>query len=141
MPANPRPVAHVVRGLQGSGKTTLSRRLAALGAVHMELDVIRRAVWPGCPPSWEPYSGPGLRVQEAYEAAVAAELAAGRDVIVDRTNLNPEGLHRLEALGGRLVIHDLRHVRLADCLARDAARPPADRVGEDGIRALHRRWL
>jgi predicted kinase len=141
MPASPAPALHLPRGLPASGKTTLARRLAAQGAAHVALDAHRRRVWPDCPPSWDPYSGRGLAVQAAFEAEVAGWLAAGRDVVADRTNLNGEGLRRLEALGGRLVIHDLRHVRLADCLARDAARPPADRVGEDGIRALHRRWL
>ena len=140
-PGNPRPVAHVIRGLQASGKTTLSLLLAAQGAVHMPLDEVRRRVWPDCPPSWDPYSGPGLRVQEAYDAAVAGQLAAGRDVVIDRTNLNPEGLRRLERLGARLVIHDLRGVSLADCVARDAARPPSSRVGEVAIRASWDRWL
>lgn len=133
---------HVPRGLPGSGKSTLSRLIAATtGAVHVELDAHRRRLWPACPPSWDPYRGPGLAVQEAFEAEVAGWLAAGRDVVADRTSLNPEGLRRLERLGGRLVIHDLRGVRLADCLARDAARPRPQRVGPDGIRALHHRWL
>lgn len=140
-PGNRRPVAHVIRGLQASGKTTLSLLLAAQGAVHMPLDEVRRRVWPGCPRSWDPYSGLGLRVQETYEAAVAGQLAAGRDVVIDRTNLNPEGLRRLERLGARLVIHDLREVSLADCIARDAARPAATRVGEAAIRASWDRWL
>jgi len=140
-PANPRPVAHVIRGLQASGKTTLSLLLAAQGAVHMPLDEVRRRVWPSCPRSWDPYSGPGLRVQVAFEAAVAVELAAGRDVVIDRTNLNVEGLRRLERLGARLVIHDLREVSLGDCIARDAARPAATRVGEAAIRVSWDRWL
>ena len=136
------PTIHVLRGLQASGKSTLARRItAATGAAHVELDVHRRRVWPACPPSWDPYRGRGLAVQEAFEAEIAGLLAAGRDVIADRTSLNPEGLRRLDALGARLVIHDLRHVRLADCLARDADRPPDTRVGADGIRALHQRWL
>jgi predicted kinase len=137
----PAPALHLPRGLPASGKSTLARRLAAQGAAHVALDAHRRRVWPGCPPSWDPYSGRGLAVQQSFEAEVAGWLAAGRDVVADRTSLNPEGLRRLEALGGRLVFHDLRGTPLADCLARDAARPPADRVGADGIRALHRRWL
>lgn len=135
---------HAPRGLQAAGKTELSRCIAAAtGAVHVELDAHRRRLWPDCPPSWDPYRGPGLAVQEAFEAEITALLAAGRVVIADRTNLNPEGLRRLERLAPdvRIVIHDLRQVPLADCLARDAARPPATRVGADGIRALHRRWL
>lgn len=134
-------VIHAPRGLPGSGKSTLARQLAATGAAHIELDAIKRRVWPNVPTLYDPYSGPGLAVQEAFEQEIAAHLAAGRDVIADRTNLNTEGLRRLDRLGARLVIHDLRGVRLADCLARDAARPPATRIGADGIRNLHHRWL
>ena len=135
-------MVHVLRGLPGAGKTTAARRLVArAGAVHVELDAHRRRVWPGCPPSWDPYTGPGLAVQASFENEVSRWLAAGRDVVADRTSLNPEGLRRLERLGARLVVADLRGVPLADCIARDAARPPHARVGEDGIRALHRRWL
>ena len=137
-----KPAIHAPRGLPGSGKTELSRLIAAAtGAVHVELDAHRRRIWPNCPPSWDPYSGPGLIVQTSYEQEIAALLAAGRDVVADRTNLHPEGLRRIERLGGRLVIHDLRRVPLADCLARDATRPHPQRVGPDGIRALNHRWL
>lgn len=133
---------HAPRGLPAAGKSTLARRLAAAtGAVHVELDVIKLRVWPDVPHIYDPYSWPGLAVQQAFEAEVSAHLAAGRDVIADRTNLNCEGLRRLERLGGRLVIYDLRGARLADCVARDAARPPRTRIGVDGIRELHRRWL
>lgn len=141
-PVDDRPALHLPRGLQGSGKTTLSRRIAeATGAAHVELDVHRRRIWPECPPSWDPFRGRGLAVQVSFEAEVAALLAAGRDVVADRTNLALEGIRRLEALGARLVFHDLRHVRLADCIDRDADRPPHARVGADPIRALAQRWL
>ncbi|MGW1744522.1 ATP-binding protein [Streptomyces sp. NPDC002092] len=135
---------HAPIGVQASGKTELSRLIAAAtGAVHVDLDAIRRRVWPDCPPVWDPHSGRGLRVQAAFEAAVLGQLAAGRDVIVDRTNVDPRDLARLRVIAphARLLIHDLTAVPLAACVARDAARPDATRVGADGIRALHERWL
>jgi len=139
-----RPTFHAPMGLQGSGKTTLSRQLAAAtGAVHIDLDPIRRRVWPDCPASWDPHAGRGLVVQRAFEAAVVEQLASGRDVIVDRTNLDPRDIGRLRVIApdARLIVHDLRHVPLELCIARDAARPRPQRVGEDGIRQLHQRWL
>lgn len=138
------PRVHLPRGLPGSGKSTLARRLAAdTGAAHVELDGVRRTVWPSCPPSWDPYSGPGLDVQHAFEQAVLEVLASGRDVIADRTFLDPRAAHRLRRLApdAEFVIHDLRHVPLATCIARDAGRPEDRQVGADGIRDLHRRWI
>ncbi|ARX81581.1 hypothetical protein SMD44_00979 [Streptomyces alboflavus] len=111
--------------------------------VHVELDVVRRRVWPGCPPSWDPYSGEGLAVQVAFEAAVVAGLAAGRDVVADRTSLNPEGIRRLKRLAphAQIVMHSLVHVPLTVCIERDAVRPIGERVGKEGIWALHDRWI
>ncbi|MCX5598376.1 ATP-binding protein [Streptomyces phaeochromogenes] len=137
----PRPTIYAPRGLPGAGKSTLARRLAAAGAAHVELDVIKHRVWPDCPRLYDPYTGPGRAVQAAFEAEIAGWLAAGRDVVADRTSLNIRGLHRLERLGARLVIYDLRDVPVADCVARDAARPPRDRIGGDAIRAMAGRWL
>lgn len=137
------PRLHLPVGLPGSGKSTVSRALAARGAAHVELDAHRRRVWPDCPPSWDPYAGRGLLVQEAFEAEIAGLLAAGRDVVADRTNLHPEGIRRLQLLApqARLTVHELSGVPLAVCIARDAARPVAVRVGELGIRLLWARWL
>ena len=138
------PLIHAPRGLPGAGKTTLAKRIAAAtAAVHVELDVIKLAVWPDVPRMYDPYSGPGLAVQQAFEAEVLTHLTAGHNVVLDRTNLNEEGLRRIQRLvpGVRIVIHDLRDTPLDDCLARDAARPPHSQVGADGIRALHHRWL
>ncbi|MEU6990315.1 AAA family ATPase [Streptomyces sp. NPDC046465] len=142
-PARAVVTLHLPRGLPGSGKSTLARGLAAAGAVHVELDAHRRRVWPQCPSSWDPYTGPGLAVQIEFEAEVAEHLAAGRDVVADRTNLDGRGVARLRQLApwARLVLHDLTPVPLGVCVRRDAVRPVGERVGEAGIRALWERWL
>lgn len=140
-----RPLLHAPRGLPGSGKSTLARRLAAAtGAAHVELDAIRRLLWPGAPPDWDPHAGLGLEVRAAFEAELAALLAAGRDVIADRGHVSATGWLRLQQLvAGRaeIVVHDLRSVPLAVCVARDALRPDETRVGGGHIRALHAAWV
>lgn len=137
------PRLHLPVGLPGSGKSTLARELAAAGAVHVELDVFKRRLWPDCPPLYDPYAGRGLAVHLAWEAQVLAQLAAGRDVVADRTNLDPRAARRLLAAAPhvRLVVHDLRQVPVGVCVARDGVRPVGERVGEAGIRDLWLRWI
>ena len=71
----PAPRLHLPRGLPGSGKSTVARRLASQGAVHVELDAFKRrlwsatgriwirglrpasACWPRTPGSWSTTSG------------------------------------------------------------------------------------
>lgn len=140
---DPRPTLHLPRGLPGSGKSTLARRLAAEGVVHVELDVFKRRLWPDVPPLYDPYAGRGLRVHLAWETAVLEALTAGRDVCADRTHLDPRAAARLRLLAPdvRVVVHDLTHVPLEVCIARDAGRPVGERIGEAGIRAMWQRWL
>jgi len=93
----PAPRLHLPRGLPGSGKSTVARRLASQAPV-----------------------------------------------VGDRTHLDPRAAARLRVLApdARVVVHDLRHVDVETCIARDAARPdPLTRIGEDGIRAMWRRWI
>lgn len=139
------PVVHVIQGLQGAGKSTLARELAATsGAVHVELDAVRRRVWPDAPREWDPYRGRGLTVQRAFEDELLAWVLAGRDVISDRTNLTAVGRARLELLlagAADIVEHSLLHVPVETCIARDAARSPETRVGADVITRTYWRYL
>lgn len=140
----PAPRLHLPRGLPASGKSTLARQLAADGAVHVELDVFKRRLWPNVPTLYDPYTGRGLTVHLAWEAEVLKHLQAGRDVVADRTHLDPRAAARLRQLApdARVVVHDLRHVDVETCIARDAARPdPLTRFGEAGIRAMWRQWI
>lgn len=140
----PAPTLHIPRGLPASGKTTLARRLAAEGAAHVELDAFKRRLWPGFPPVYDSYAGRGLEVHLAWEAEVLRQLAAGRDVVADRTHLDPRAADRLRRLApqARVIVHDMTDVPLETCIARDADRPdPLTRIGEPGIRALHERWI
>ncbi len=74
----------LLSGLPGAGKTTLAEALAArLGAVHLESDAVRRQLFPE--PQYTPEEHGAVFARLA--AMAQEELAAGRVVIVDATNL------------------------------------------------------
>ena len=79
-------------------------------------------------------------VTAIQHATVTALLRAGRRVICDDTNLyarRRDGLAAVAAAcGAELIEHDLRHLDVGLCIARDAGRPEAERVGKDIIRAM-----
>lgn len=78
--------------------------------------------------------------------AVVSLLRARVSVVVDDTNLHQHSLDALLAAGrtmvGRAVrVWDMTDVPLDVCIAQDALREGAARVGEDVIRDMHRRWM
>ncbi|WP_229402980.1 AAA family ATPase [Micromonospora okii] len=134
----PRLVA--TRGLPASGKTTFARTLQP-SVVRVNRDDLRRML-----------HGERLftqwaeaQVTRAQRAQVEALLRGRVSVCVDDTNLRARTLRdwaRLAAdCGAEFEVHDFTDVPLAECLRRDAARPAADRVGEEAIRRLHDRFL
>ncbi len=97
----------------GSGKSEVSRRLADLGAVVVDADVIaREVVEPGTP---------GLdRVVAAFGAEVlAADGHLDRDRLAARVFGDAEALARLNA-----IVHPLVRARTAELVARAAAADP-----------------
>lgn len=130
---------YLTRGLPGSGKTTLARRMveAADGKlVRLNRDDFRAMMGSGRTGEIE------REVTAAQHAAIDAVLRAGRDVIVDDTNLVTAHMRTLHWLGwragARVEVTDL-DVPLEECLARDALR--AQPVGEQVIRDMHRRYF
>jgi len=130
----------ITRGLPASGKTTFARKLQP-GVVRVNRDDLRRML-----------HGRRLFTQWAegqvtviQRATVEALLRAKADVIVDDTNLRPRTVLQWAELAARFQatfeVHDFTDVPLEECLRRDAARPEPDRVGAEGIRAMHRRYL
>lgn len=137
----------VTRGLPGAGKSTYALAwVAAADEPHQRVRVNRdetRANLFGT-------MGRLTFEQEqtvtiAQRASIAALLAAGRDVIVDDTNLrlaHVRAFHRLaEQAGVPFEVIDL-FIPLEDCIAHDAARAAAGGrgVGEEAIRGLARRF-
>ncbi|KIF04977.1 polynucleotide kinase [Streptomyces sp. RSD-27] len=126
-------------GLPASGKTTAARALQTEAAGRMRrvnLDDLRAML--DVP---DPERGRSYRHEQTVlavqDAAVAAAVADGFDVVVDNTHLTSHIPKRLKAaVAGRaaFVVHDFTDVPVEECLRRDAARERP--VGEEIIRIL-----
>lgn len=131
----------ITRGLPGSGKTTLARAWVAADPatrVRVNRDDLRVALYGmhhGLDYAQE------QTVTTAQHAQVRALLAAGRDVIVDDTNLRLRHARAFADLalkaGAEFTVLDV-DTPTDECVLRDAAR---DRVvGEDVIRRMAARF-
>jgi dephospho-CoA kinase len=97
----------------GSGKTEVSRRLAALGAVVVDADVIaREVVEPGTPGLDQVVAGFGPDV-------LAADGRLDRDRLAGRVFADPDALAQLNA-----IVHPLVRARTAELVAQAAAADP-----------------
>lgn len=135
----------ITRGLPASGKTTWARsqvRGHEGTRARVNRDDIRMVLHgggfygPGMPPT-EP------QVTAASHAMVEALLRHGTDVYVDDTNLRARTVTAWAELAARcgteLWIHDLTHVPLETCLARNATR--IDPIPPEAIESMHSRYL
>ena len=138
------PTLTITRGLPGSGKTTWAKRhieTEAPRAARVNRDELRRAMHGGLVgANWAE-----RQVTLAQQAAVEALLRAGVDVICDDTNLRARVVRDFAdlaaACGADFEVRDFTDVPLEVCVERDAARPEADRVGEDVVRGMWQRYL
>jgi predicted kinase len=134
----------VVRGLPGSGKSTMTIEYVAAAPqrrARVNRDAMR-AMFHG--------RRLGKRWQEdqvatAEQAMVGALLQGGTSVVIDSTNLRDEHVEYWGclalAVGCRFEVWDLRDVPLGTCIKRDAMREGPARVGEDVIREMHAEYL
>ncbi len=133
------PTLTITRGLPGSGKTTWARQQG--GHVRVNRDELRRMLHGG--PLYAGWAE--IQVTVAQRAAVEALLRAGLDVICDDTNLRARVVRDLADLGrscgAEVVVHDFTDVPVEECVTRDAVRPEGERVGEEVIREMWRRYL
>ncbi len=137
----------ITRGLPGSGKTYWARQYLAERqrgtVIRLNRDDLRRM---GLPTGYgAPEPTPERAVTVIRDSALSALLAGGIDVICDDTNLRGkwvQGLLRIADGAGAVVeFVDFTEVPLELCIERDAGRHGVERVGEEVIRLMHRKFL
>ena len=141
---------HYTQGLPGAGKTTYACRFAAAhDAVYVPADEIRLRLYGR---RFTGVAGAGHREDHdpamcrARDTAIFDGLRAGRDVIVDGTNLTASKVRHLASianiLGAQTVRHDLTGVPVDVCVARALeARGGVDDGVVAYIRRLHAEHL
>lgn len=117
------PLLVVVAGLPGTGKTTLSRALAArLGAAYLRVDAVETAL--------ERVTGrpAGIAGYAVVHEVAAANLLLDRTVVVDAVSPVPEARDGWRALAGRtgaaLVVLETRLADAAEHRRRVEERAP-----------------
>jgi predicted kinase len=130
----------ITRGLPASGKTTFARKLQP-DVVRVNRDDLRRMLH-----GQRLYNQHAeAQVTQAQRAAVEALLRARGSVIVDDTNLRAKTVREWAEMAARyhasFEVHDFTDVPVDECVRRDVDRPEDERVGEEGIRRMHARYL
>lgn len=140
------PVLEICRGLPGSGKTTYARKAVAQhdpegGLVRVNRDDYRRMLFD---PAYQ--GGNPARERAVTAAAYGAIrwlLNSGTSVICDDTNLRDDYLRELTGVaiscGAEIRMRDeFLSIPIETCIARQAKRPPEERVPAKVIRRM---WL
>jgi predicted kinase len=136
------PSVFATIGLPGSGKTTWADEqvrsddtgnLTVVNRDHIRA-MLRR-----------PVSADEKLVTDVQYASIQACLKAGKSVIVDDTNLNPEHLASLSAFSHTQVKNFtvcawFLHVPPSECVTNDLKRPEEHQVGSHVIYDLYARW-
>lgn len=138
-----RPQLVITVGIPGAGKSRWAKRSAdTTGAAVIGRDSIREELYGPeyltCAP--DPEKEPV--VTDIQHRLVGEALDAGRDVIVDDTNLNPTVRAGWRQFAAN---HHARYAQvsfwcpLGVALSRNASRSKT--ISEDAIREMHRRWV
>jgi predicted kinase len=129
---------HMLKGLPGSGKTTMALEMVKEDHVErVNKDDIRNMLHAGqYTPELE------QMVIDARNAIIKIALDRGYDVVVDDTNLNPIHQEAIEdlarAYGAKFDIIEL-DTSVDECIRRDKGRE--NPVGEDVIRGMAKKYL
>ncbi len=127
-------------GLPASGKSTWAKGIVAKDSSYVRVNrddlrsMIHNDVWNGKREK---------TTVAARDALIAAFLAAGKNVIVDDTNLSPKVMDELKAIaranGANFEIKDFTDVSVDTCIERDSKRSAS--VGKSVIMKMWRQYL
>ena len=144
-PVSARPIAHIIVGFIGSGKTTFARKLAAeTGAVRFTKDewMVRLFGNTPAPDTFEDYDG---RMAALATDIALACLAAGTDVVIDEGFWVQEHRDRIRArvldVGAipKMYFLDAPYAVMKERTRVRTAQPPGDSFVIDEV-AFDRYW-
>ena len=127
----------VLSGLPASGKSTYAKSLVLKGWVRTNKDELRQTMNGG---KWSKQNE--LLVTSYHNKIVHAALTAGRNVVVDNTNLNPSHTMDLQAIAqdtGSDFLQKYFEVSVDEAIKRDLDRPGS--VGSKVIRQMDAQYI
>lgn len=131
-------IVEIFQGLPASGKTTEARKRVSerQDLLRISKDDLRMMMSNGAYSAFT--EGVVLAVRDA---AIVNAVAAGYDVIVDDTNIEPKHIARIRGLVGASadVIVTVFDTPIEECVLRNASRT-VGQVPETAIRKMARRW-
>ena len=139
----------ILRGLPGSGKTTLASKMlagATIPTVRINRDDLRAMI---VGKDNDLYGGTGDEVnareklvRNMRDALIKCALESGNDVIIDDTNLINYTMNHIHGIakgvGNVTVSERYVDVPIDECIRRDSLRTGSARVGEQIIRSMAR---
>ena len=118
----------LLSGLPGTGKTVLAGRISAsLGAVHLESDAVRIELTPD--PQFT--RSENARVFSRLELRATRHLTAGKQVVLDATNLTEADRSRFLSLAERLDV-------VPDDIVRERLSHPREGFSQAGVDVFER---
>lgn len=124
------PTLKILKGLPGSGKSTIANELAKKGWKVVEKDRLRKTI-----------SGEKAIIQ-ARDDLIRSWLMKGKNVVCSDTNLHPKHIPHLASIGKEChadIEVELVDVPLDECIRRDSLRECP--IGKRAIHSMNTRYL
>ncbi len=131
----------VLQGLQGSGKSSLAKKMEEFGWVRVNKDSIRDELSKDGKWEWSPKNEGD--VIEIRNTKIEVALLSGKNVVSDDTNFgkHPETLKKIAARCNAEFQLKFIHMSLDECIRRDSLREGKAKVGEKVIRDMAAKFL